>query len=48
MKRLVKEYIYASMTCRCKGMEGTGDHYAKCNKPVSEDKHYMMSPISGT
>ena len=29
-------------------MDGTGEHYAKWNKPGGEDKYHMISPISGT
>ena len=28
-------------------MDGTGDYYAKWNKPVNEDKYHMISLISG-
>ena len=33
---------------RCDSVDGTGEHYAKWNKPGGEDKYRMISPISGT
>ena len=32
----------------CNGMDGTGEHYAKSNKPVVRDKYRMISPLTGT
>ena len=29
-------------------MDGTGEYFAKWNKPGGEDKYHMISPISGT
>ena len=32
----------------CDSMDGTGEHYAKWNKPDSEEKYHMISPLTGT
>ena len=32
----------------CNSMDGTGEHYAKWNKPDGRDKYHMISPLSGT
>ena len=32
----------------CNSMDGTGEHYAKWNKPSGERQIHMISPISGT
>ena len=32
----------------CDIMDGTGEHYAKWNKPGGERQYHMISPISGT
>ena len=29
-------------------MDGTGEHYAKWNKPGSEGQYHVISPLTGT
>ena len=31
----------------CNSRDGTGEDYAKWNKPGGEDKYHMISPLSG-
>ena len=44
----MKYYAEERVNELCNSMDGTGEHYAKCNDTGVKDKYHMISPISGT
>ena len=57
MDKKILAHLHNGIVCRrkkegvpmlCDSMDGSGEHYAKWNKPDSEGQYHMISPISGT